>query len=74
MSLVADPAPSGERYTFVGRLCCRQCGSSADWYKPGEPDVEDILLPFVTHREWERLNLEDKTKMVEAALYSYGCI
>ena len=74
MSLVADPAPSGERYTFVGRLCCRQCGSSADWYKPGEPDVEDIPLPLVTHREWERLNLEDKTKMVEAALYSYGCI
>ena len=26
------------------------------------------------HREWERLTLEDKTKMVEAALYSYGCI
>ena len=74
MSLVADPAPSGERYTFTGKLCCRQCGSNATWYKPGEPDVVEIPLPLVAHREWEHLNLEDKTKMVEAALCSFGCI
>ena len=74
MSLVADPAPSGERYTFIGRLCCRQCGSSAHWYKPGEPDVEEIPLPLVTHHQWERLNPEEKSKLIEAALRSYGCI
>ena len=33
MSVVADPAPSGERYKFINNLCCRQCGSNANWYK-----------------------------------------
>lgn len=74
MSLAADPAPSGDRYTFTGRLCCRLCGSDANWYRPGEPELEEIHLPLVTHHEWECLNLEDKTKMVEAALCSSGCI
>lgn len=74
MSLVADPAPSGEQYTFTGRLCCRQCGSNANWYKPGEPDMEKIHLPLVTHREWERLGLEEKVKTVETGLRLFGCI
>ena len=74
MSLAADPAPSGERYTFTGRLCCRQCGSNANWYKPGEPDMEKIHLPLVTHREWERLGLEEKVKTVETGLRLFGCI
>ena len=42
MSVVADPAPSGERYKFINGLCCRQCRSSANWYKFGEPEVEKI--------------------------------
>ena len=74
MSIVADPAPSGERYKFINGLCCRQCRSSANWYKFGEPEVEKIQLPLVTHYEWERLNPEEKSKLVEAALQSYGCI
>lgn len=74
MSVVADPAPSGERYKFINGLCCRQCRSSANWYKPGEPDVEKIQLSLVTHHEWERLTPEEKSKLIEAALQSYGCI
>ena len=57
MSLAADPAPSGERYTFTGRLCCRQCGSNANWYKPGEPDMEKIHLPLVTPVSYTHLDV-----------------
>lgn len=74
MSLAADPAPSRQRYTFTGNLCCRQCGSSANWYKPGEPEVEEIHLPLVTHHEWERLSREEKVKTVETGLRLSGCI
>lgn len=74
MSKVTDPAPSGELYSFTGKLCCRQCGSNANWYKPGEPEIEEVHLPLVTHHEWERLSREEKVKAVEAGLRSFGCI
>lgn len=74
MSLVVDPSPHGERYKFIDNLCCRQCGSTAKWYKPGEPDIQRIHLPLVTHREWERLSREEKVNKIEAGLRSFSCI
>jgi hypothetical protein len=74
MSLAADPSPQGERYKFIDNLCCRQCGSTAKWYKVAEPDVERIHLPLVTHREWKRLSREEKVNQIEAGLRSNGCI
>jgi hypothetical protein len=75
MSLAADPAPSGERYKFINGLCCRRCGSTdVYWNEPGEPEVEYIHLPLVTHREWDGLSREEKIETIAAALQAFGCI
>jgi hypothetical protein len=76
MSLAADPAPSGERYQFIDGLCCRQCRSTARWYKPGEPFplVEQVPVPLVTHHEWASKSDHEKGVRVAEALRSFGCL
>ena len=66
MGLAIDPPPSGERYKFIDRLCCRRCGAMARLHQVGDPPKETVSVFVPTHHEWQRLSREEKMKTIEA--------
>lgn len=68
--LVADPAPSGERYNFRRHLCYR-CGGNVKLIRTGDPWDVAIPLPLATHRQWDSLSRDGKIALIEEALRSW---
>jgi len=73
--VACDPAPSGYRYDFTGRIPCPICGSSNVSYGPDDlPQVEILDLAPVTHNAWQQLSYEDKQEQLQEALWKAGCL
>ncbi|MEN8241215.1 MAG: hypothetical protein ABFS17_04800 [Chloroflexota bacterium] len=69
-----DPAPSGERYQFLGKKGCSKCGSKNVKHNRLDPPIEKIYLPFVTHSEWDNLSQEEKQQRITKQLGLIGCL
>jgi hypothetical protein len=52
LGIACDPAPSGNRYDFSGKIWCPLCGSENVDYGPKDPsEFTSIDLPVATHVE-----------------------
>ncbi len=72
---ICDPAPSGNRYDFSFKKSCPICGSSKVEYGRCEPpEFKTMNLPLATHKKWDCLNKEAKTRLVYDVLKKAGCL
>ena len=65
LSVVYDPAPSGQLYDFTGNFKCPACGSRDIRYGPGvTPEAEMVEVYLATHDSWLRLSDEEKKERI----------
>lgn len=75
LGLACDPAPSGNLYSFTGKLWCPICGSTNLKYGPDNPLVVEVIdLPQVSHSIWDKRSTKEKQNLIEAALRETGCL
>lgn len=75
LEIVCDPAPSGERYDFTGKIWCPICGSSEVSYGPDNPPrFARIDLALVSHVNYQQLTDKEKRKQIQDELERNGCL
>ena len=74
LGVACDPAPSGRRYDFTGRIRCPVCGSQNTEYGPDDPTQFTMMsVPQVTHNAWVALTKDEQRARINEALQAAGC-
>jgi hypothetical protein len=75
LGLICDPSPSGQQYSFSGRIQCPECGRADVEYGPDEPpEVRTMRFPQVSHKNWDSLSKSLKKELLTRALVESGWI
>ena len=75
LEIVCDSSPSGEKYKFDEKFVCPSCRNPQLKFGPDDPPViEEVNLPFVTHKIWQDLKKLEKLEKMEKKLKSIDCI